>query len=96
MDLAMQMYEQLQSAGLEVVLDDRDERAGVKFKDADLIGFPIRITAGKKAGEGVLEVKLRDQSEARDIPASEILSFVQQQIQEWRPFVQPAQPTPVS
>lgn len=96
MDLAMQMYEQLQSAGIEVVLDDRDERAGVKFKDADLIGFPIRITAGKKAGEGLLEVKLRDQSEAQDIPAAEILSFVQQQIQEWRPFVVTSQPTPVS
>jgi prolyl-tRNA synthetase len=95
MQLGLQVYEQLQTAGIEVVLDDRDERAGVKFKDADLIGFPIRITAGKKAGEGLLEVKLRDQSEARDIPVADILQFVQTQICEWRPFAQASQPTPV-
>ena len=91
----MDIFEQLEAAGIEVVLDDRDERAGVKFKDADLIGFPIRITAGKKAAEGLLEVKLRDQSEAKDIPAAEVLAYVQQQIKEWRPFAQTAQPTAV-
>ena len=41
-------YTELQAKGIEVILDDRNERAGVKFKDADLIGFPIRITVGKK------------------------------------------------
>lgn len=86
MNLGLQMYQQLQQAGIEVVLDDRDERAGVKFKDADLIGFPIRVTAGKKAAEGLLEVKLRDQDQAQDIPVAEVLGFVQRQIQEWRPF----------
>ena len=50
---------ELEKLGVEVVLDDRKERPGVKFKDADLIGFPIRITVGKKAGEGVVEYKLR-------------------------------------
>lgn len=97
MDLATQVYEQLQQAGIEVVLDDRDERAGVKFKDADLIGFPIRITAGKKAAEGLLEVKLRDADQPQDMPVSEILGFVEKQVREWRPFAQTTgQPSMVS
>jgi prolyl-tRNA synthetase len=50
------LYHDLQRAGLEVLLDDRDERAGVKFKDADLIGIPYRITIGKKASDGVVEL----------------------------------------
>jgi prolyl-tRNA synthetase len=94
MSLSFQLYEQLQAAGVEVVLDDRDERAGVKFKDADLIGYPIRITAGKKAAEGLLEVKMRDQDTPQDMPVSEVLHFVQQQIREWRPFAQAQQPEP--
>ncbi len=95
MNLGVQLYEQLQAADIEVVLDDRDERAGVKFKDADLIGFPIRVTAGKKAVEGLLEVKLRDQDSAQDIPAAEVLAYVQRQIAEWRPFAQAAEPASV-
>ena len=57
--MAEDMYKKLLDAGVEVVLDDRDERPGVKFKDADLLGFPIRITVGKKAAEGLVEYKLR-------------------------------------
>ena len=95
MRLGLDLYDQLRSAGVETVLDDRDERAGVKFKDADLIGFPIRITAGKKAAEGLLEVKLRDQTEAKDIPAADMLAYVQQQIKAWRPFAQTSQPAAV-
>ena len=57
--MAEDMYKKLLDAGVEVVLDDRDERPGVKFKDADLLGFPIRITVGKKAAEGQVEYKLR-------------------------------------
>ncbi len=59
MKTAQDVYEKLQKAGIEVVLDDRDERPGVKFKDADLIGFPYRITAGKSLSEGVVEFKDR-------------------------------------
>lgn len=95
MGLGQKLYDQLRDAGVEVVLDDRDERAGVKFKDADLIGFPIRITAGKKAAEGLLEVKLRDQDKALDIPVDEVLSFVQKQIREWKPFAQSTEPAAV-
>jgi prolyl-tRNA synthetase len=57
--LAEQLYNRLVEAGVEVLLDDRDERPGVKFKDADLIGLPIRITIGKQAAEGLVEFKER-------------------------------------
>ena len=63
MKVANALYETLQNAGVEVVLDDRDERAGVKFKDADLIGFPFRITVGKTISEGLVECKLRETGE---------------------------------
>ena len=60
MKVAGEMYNALQKAGIEVVLDDRDERAGVKFKDADLIGFPYRVTVGKTINEGFVEFKVRE------------------------------------
>ena len=60
MKTANQMYLELKNAGIEVVLDDRDERAGVKFKDADLIGFPYRVTVGKTIQEGLVEYKIRE------------------------------------
>ena len=60
------MYAELQAAGVEVVLDDRSERAGVKFNDADLIGFPWRITIGPRAlNDGEVEVTARDGSVER-------------------------------
>jgi prolyl-tRNA synthetase len=95
MALALQVYEQLQAAGVEVMLDDRDERAGVKFKDADLIGYPIRVTAGKKAADGLLEVKLRDADQPQDMAAGDVLAFVQEQIQSWKPCLEKAL-TPLS
>ncbi len=61
--LAEELYERLQVAGAEVILDDRDERPGVKFKDADLIGIPLRITVGKKAAERQVEFKLRREAD---------------------------------
>ena len=57
--VAEDIYNQLSKAGIEVLLDDRDERPGVKFKDADLLGIPVRITVGKRASEGIVEYKLR-------------------------------------
>ncbi len=56
---AAKIYEELANAGVEVLLDDRNERPGVKFKDADLLGIPVRITVGKRAPEGIVEYKLR-------------------------------------
>ncbi|MEB3288061.1 MAG: proline--tRNA ligase [Vampirovibrionales bacterium] len=93
--LASRIYQMLQDNGIEVLMDDRDERAGVKFKDADLIGIPIRITAGKKAADGLLEVKLRDSREARDLKESEILAFVKDNIANWHPQLEAKNLSPV-
>ena len=67
MKIANELYEKLQNAGVEVVIDDRDERAGVKFKDADLIGFPYRITVGKTINEGLVEFKTRETGDIEKI-----------------------------
>ncbi len=65
---AEDLYEKLTAKGVEVILDDRDERAGVKFKDADLIGIPLRITMGpKKLAEGKVEMRFRKAGEVREI-----------------------------
>ena len=72
--LAEEIERKLEAAGVEVLFDDRDERPGVKFKDADLIGIPIRITVGKKAGEGVVEYKLRRGGEMEELAAQEAVS----------------------
>jgi prolyl-tRNA synthetase len=67
----------LESAGFEVILDDRDERPGVKFKDADLVGIPFRITVGKKVTEGTVEVVLRSTREVRDVTITAIVDYFQ-------------------
>jgi len=67
----------LDAAGFDVVLDDRDERPGVKFKDADLVGIPFRITVGKKVTEGTVEVVLRETREVRDVTISAIVEHFQ-------------------
>ena len=59
MRIAEEIYNNLKQIGVEVLMDDRNERVGVKFKDLDLIGIPIRITVGKKISEGNVEFKLR-------------------------------------
>jgi prolyl-tRNA synthetase len=65
------IYKQLLDKGIEVLLDDRDERAGVKFKDADLIGIPVRITVGKKAlVNGNVEIKLRSDPKPTPVPVA--------------------------
>jgi prolyl-tRNA synthetase len=67
MNVAEELYNNLKNEGIEVVIDDRNERAGVKFKDADLIGFPLRITVGKLITEGFVEYKERQQEKAESI-----------------------------
>lgn len=64
---AMRLYEELQQAGVDVLLDERDERPGVKFKDADLIGSPIQVVAGRLAGEGKVEVRLRANKDKEEV-----------------------------
>lgn len=73
-ELAEQLYQSLQKERYEVLFDDRPERAGVKFADADLIGLPVRVTVGKKASEGIVEVKVRKTQETFEVPASDIVS----------------------
>lgn len=73
---AEKIHDELAARGIEVLLDDRDERAGVKFNDADLIGIPIRITVGKKISDGMVEFKRRDKAESIDIPISDIVNKV--------------------
>jgi prolyl-tRNA synthetase len=74
------LYDELQRAGLEVLLDDRDERAGVKFKDADLIGIPYRITVGKKIADGVVELFDRRAKQSEDVRVDEIPPRIQESI----------------
>jgi prolyl-tRNA synthetase len=70
MGAATDLYRACQAAGVETVLDDRAERAGVKFKDADLIGFPLRITVGKALKDGKVELKARQTGAMSEIPLS--------------------------
>jgi prolyl-tRNA synthetase len=71
------IYDELTRAGIDVLYDDRDERPGVKFKDADLIGVPYRIAVGKKGlAEGVAELKLRRAPEVRKIKLAEVAALV--------------------
>ena len=73
--LAEEIYTALQDAGVDVLLDDRKERAGVKFKDADLIGYPLRITVGPKAiNENQIEIKIRRTGETLNFAKEEYLA----------------------
>jgi len=81
MEVAEKYYAELLAAGVDVLLDDRDLRAGAKFKDADLVGFPLRITVGGKGlQEGVVELKWRDEKEAGKAPIAEGVAEVRKQI----------------
>lgn len=75
-EIANKMYDELKNAGVDVLLDNRDERPGVKFKDMDLIGIPLKIVVGKKAIENIVETKIRRTNEQKDITTSEVLDFV--------------------
>jgi len=73
---------ELEAAGLDVLLDDRDERAGVKFKDADLIGIPYRVNVGKKAAEGKVELVTRATSTSVDVALTEVVALVKERVAE--------------
>lgn len=77
-ETAVTIYNQLQAAGIEILYDDRDERPGVKFNDADLIGIPIRLTVSKRSLEnGGVECKLRHEAERRIMPLENLVSEIQ-------------------
>jgi prolyl-tRNA synthetase len=75
---------ELEEAGLDVLLDDRDERAGVKFKDADLVGIPYRINVGKKAASGQVELVTRSTSTSVDVALSDVVALVRKRVEEER------------
>ena len=76
-EVAERIYAQLQEAGIELLYDDRDERAGVKFNDADLLGIPIRLTVGARGiKNGIAELKLRGSDESQTVPLDDIVAQV--------------------
>src|SRR5262249_45215038 len=79
---ARRIYDDCRAARLDVVLDDRDERPGVKFKDADLVGIPFRITVGKKLANGVVELVSRRPKGSQEVAVDEAARAVQRLVQE--------------
>ncbi len=83
LEAAEELYGQLKAAGLDVLLDDRDERAGVKFNDADLIGIPIRLTVGSRGlANGQIEMKLRHENDRTDVPLDQVVEQVKCEIKK--------------
>ena len=74
---SVDIAKRLEAAGFDVILDDRNERPGVKFKDADLVGIPFRITVGNKVTEGTVEVVLRSTREVRDVTIAAVVEYFQ-------------------
>ena len=73
---AEDLYSSLEANHIDTILDDRDERAGVKFADMDLIGIPLRVTIGKKISEGMVEIKNRRTGEVVDCRKEEVLNYI--------------------
>ena len=77
MTLTNRIEEALVNKGYEVLTDDRNERVGVKFSDSDLIGLPIRITVGKKAADGIVEVKIKATGDTIEVHADNLLETLE-------------------
>ncbi|AXI31033.1 MULTISPECIES: proline--tRNA ligase [Priestia] len=77
-ELGEKLYNELLDNRFEVLLDDRQERAGVKFADSDLIGLPVRVTVGKRASEGIVEVKVRKTGESLEVSVDNLVSTVKE------------------
>ena len=77
-ELAEKLYVELKKQGMDVLMDDRHERAGVKFADSDLIGLPVRVTVGKKASDGIVEVKIRKTGEVLELETVELVQKLQE------------------
>lgn len=80
--LSEKLYNDMKNADIDVLLDDRDERPGVKFKDMDLIGIPYRLTVGKKAGENIVEFKSRDGQISMDLNADDAVKTLKELIDQ--------------
>ena len=81
-EYADKLYDELNSKGIDTLLDDRKERPGIKFNDMDLIGIPIRITIGKRFSEGLVELKLRKEENFKEVPVNELISHIDKIINE--------------
>lgn len=80
-DAALRLYEELHAAGVEVLLDDRDDRPGVKFKDADLLGIPLRVTIGQRGlDKGSIEIKRRTDEAAEEVELSAAADYVRSEV----------------
>jgi prolyl-tRNA synthetase len=77
-ETAEKIYNELLMAGFDVIIDDRNARPGFKFKDADLIGVPYQVIVGKKAKEGIVEIKVRKNGERFEVPVEEVVSKVKE------------------
>ncbi len=80
-EVAEKLYNELKSLGINVLLDDRNERVGVKFKDSELIGIPMRITVGKKISEGLVEFKLRTKEDLELIGLENVAERVKKEFE---------------
>ena len=79
-DAAKALYDTLYANGIDCILDDRNERAGVKFKDMDLIGIPYRITIGKGIRNGMVEFKRRNESDHMDIALDDVVATIKNEL----------------
>ena len=82
MALGEKIHDELESQGVEVMLDDRKERIGVKFNDRDLIGIPLRITVGKKANENVIEFSTRREMENIEMSSEEAINRIVEEVRK--------------
>ena len=81
--VAEEIYNALLADGIDSMIDDRDERPGFKFKDADLIGFPFKVVSGKKAGEGIVELKIRRTGETLEVSKDEVVAKVRELMKQY-------------
>ncbi|MGL4977083.1 MAG: proline--tRNA ligase, partial [Cetobacterium sp.] len=81
--LAEEIYSAFQKENIDVALDDRDERIGFKFKDGDLIGYPFKVVAGKKAAEGIVELKIRRTNETLEVSKDDVVETVKELMKKY-------------
>jgi prolyl-tRNA synthetase len=80
-ETAEAIYKNLSDNNIDVIMDDRDERAGVKFNDADLIGIPVRVTVGLRGvKEGLVEMRLRTESESVNVPIKDAPAIIREKV----------------
>lgn len=82
-ELAESIYSELLASNIDTMLDDRDERIGFKFKDADLMGFPFKVVCGKKAAEGIVEIKIRRTNETIEVAKTEVVTTIKELMKQY-------------